>query len=175
MDYSSSWDDPNTTLPGTPRPSSVPLPRPLPTPLPQSAPELRAELRAELLREPKVTRPIGADELGLGPSVAREQWVRALEVEAWETAQMLVTGKRSITRALTYPPARSLPRPQRFRPHSKWRGVMVFAVLLIIMVILTFGAVQAAHLSDQLLGAPATTAPHTVPTMSATLTPGTHH
>jgi hypothetical protein len=52
---------------------------------------------------------------------------------------------------------------------------MVFAILLIIMVILAFGAAQAAHLGDRLLGAPATTTPHTVPTTPATLTPGLHH
>jgi hypothetical protein len=121
-----------------------------------------------------VTRRIEPSELEQGPSVAPELWVREPEMEVWETSRTLITGQWPITRPRGQP--QPLPRPRRFRASAPWRSAVVLGLVVLLAGLLAIGAVQAAHLSTRLLGAPhLPPTPHVTPTAPLHVTPGPHH
>jgi hypothetical protein len=175
----SAWDDPDTTLPGARRTAPTPAEEEPPAavappaaPMPHADPVVAPNpLENAVPRAPKVTRRIEAIDLEVGPSVAREHWVREPEPQVWETSRMLITGKRPIAS----PQSRPLPRPQRFRARSPYHSVLLFAAMLLIVVILLVGAIKAATISTQLLSPSRTAVPMAAPTAPHSTAPGLPH
>jgi hypothetical protein len=170
----SAWDDPDTTFPSarTRPPTAAEDEPPAAAMIAEPAPHAEAAVAPQPLevafpRAPKVTRRIEAVDLEVGPSIERERWVREPEPQVWETSRMLITGKRLIASPHSHP----LPRPQRFRARTPYHSALLFAAMLLIGVILLFGAIKAANLSTQLLSP----SPTAVPTAPHSTTPGLSH
>src|SRR5260370_992969 len=98
-------------------------------------------------------------ELDIHPQIEPERWVTP--DDTWNTSSFkALNGGRMAVRS-----TRPLPRPQRFRRVPRWRSYLYLLVLLLVIAIVSIGAVEITSLTKALFGqpprSPQPTPPHT--------------
>ncbi len=104
------------------------------------------------------------------PHVERSAWLR--DDDYWRTVTyMAATGKRPSIRFASRP----LPAPDRFRPSSPARSMVVLALVVALIILIPVGVVVAENIASAHLSLPSKfpgiTLPTSTPAISGTVTP----
>jgi hypothetical protein len=129
---------------------------PLPSPWPQRSP---SQPLAQLLEEGPAPTSLTVYDAPLVPSVTPEHWLP--EPDYW------LADHQRIPR----PPTRPITRPTRFRRVSRARSSAIVLFILLALLVLGAGMIEAGHLSYQLFNSPITLPSllptHATPTLPA--------
>jgi hypothetical protein len=144
---------------------------PLRQSLPQTGPTrsrplplLPGYLASELAQESAGMPAAAPSEFDIHPQIEPERWVTP--DDTWNTSSFkALNGGRMVARS-----TRPLPRPQRFRRVPRWRSLLYLLVLLLVIAIVSIGAVEITSLTKEVLGQPPRSTQPT-PTHTTTATP----
>ncbi|HZC77466.1 MAG TPA: hypothetical protein VE258_06935 [Ktedonobacterales bacterium] len=114
----------------------------------RSRPLLPGYPASEPAQESAGTPAAAPSEFDIHPQIEPERWVTP--DDTWNTSSFkALNGGRMVARS-----TRPLPRPQRFRRVPRWRSYLYLVVLLLVIAIVSLGAVEITSLTKEVFGQP---------------------